>query len=65
MALVIPETALRYRGEEIYVETVLRESEPRVVEKTVEIGIVDGLVRLSVGIEDVADQIADLERALD
>jgi HlyD family secretion protein len=42
MALVIPETALRYRGEEIYVETVLRESGARIVEKTVEIGIVDG-----------------------
>jgi HlyD family secretion protein len=41
-ALVIPETALRYRGEEIYVETVARESEERIVEKTVEIGIVDG-----------------------
>jgi HlyD family secretion protein len=41
-AFVVPETALRYRGEEIYVETVLRESEAQVVEKTVEIGIVDG-----------------------
>lgn len=28
------------------------------------LGITDGLVRLSVGIEDVQDQIADLERAL-
>ncbi|MFO1372701.1 MAG: PLP-dependent aspartate aminotransferase family protein [Candidatus Competibacteraceae bacterium] len=30
-----------------------------------ELGIDDGLVRLSVGIEDVADLIADLEQALD
>ena len=29
------------------------------------IGIDDGLVRLSVGIEDVDDLIADLENALD
>jgi len=28
------------------------------------IGIVDGLVRLSVGIEDVVDLIADLDNAL-
>jgi cystathionine gamma-lyase/cystathionine beta-lyase len=28
------------------------------------IGVVDGLVRLSVGIEDADDLIADLERAL-
>jgi O-succinylhomoserine sulfhydrylase len=29
------------------------------------LGIGDGLVRLSVGIEDAADIIADLEQALD
>jgi cystathionine beta-lyase/cystathionine gamma-synthase len=29
------------------------------------IGITDGLVRISVGIEDVEDLIADLEQALD
>jgi cystathionine beta-lyase/cystathionine gamma-synthase len=29
------------------------------------IGITDGLVRISVGIEDVEDLIADLERALE
>jgi len=28
-------------------------------------GITDGLVRLSVGLEDVEDLIADLERAFD
>jgi len=33
-------------------------------EKRAEIGIADGLVRLSVGIEDADDLIADLERAL-
>ena len=41
-AIVIPETALRYRGEEIYVETVVRASQPRIEGKPVEIGIVDG-----------------------
>lgn len=41
-ALIIPETALRYRGEQIYVETVARESKARIVEKDIEIGIVDG-----------------------
>jgi len=29
------------------------------------VGIVDGLVRLSVGLEDVEDLIADLEQALE
>jgi cystathionine gamma-lyase len=33
-------------------------------EKRAELGISDGLVRLSVGIEDEADLIADLEQAL-
>jgi cystathionine gamma-synthase/methionine-gamma-lyase len=33
-------------------------------EERAKIGISDGLVRLSVGIEDVADIIADLDRAL-
>jgi HlyD family secretion protein len=41
-ALVIPETALRYRGEQIYVEAVVRASPARLEEKSVEIGIVDG-----------------------
>lgn len=39
-ALVVPETALRYRGEEIYVETV--SGDGPVEQKPVEIGIVDG-----------------------
>ncbi len=34
-------------------------------EERAKLGISDGLVRLSVGIEDVADQIADIQRALD
>lgn len=52
-ALLIPETALRYRGEEIYVETVVRESEPHTEEKTVEIGIVDGsVVQVLSGLEE-------------
>jgi cystathionine beta-lyase/cystathionine gamma-synthase len=33
-------------------------------EKRAELGITDGLVRLSVGIEDEADLVADLEQAL-
>jgi cystathionine beta-lyase/cystathionine gamma-synthase len=33
-------------------------------EERAKIGISDGLVRLSVGIEDVEDIIADLDRAL-
>jgi cystathionine beta-lyase/cystathionine gamma-synthase len=33
-------------------------------EERAKIGISDGLVRLSVGIEDVTDIIADLDRAL-
>ncbi len=41
-ALVVPETALRYRGEQIFVETVARSSAPRVEERPVEIGVVDG-----------------------
>jgi cystathionine beta-lyase/cystathionine gamma-synthase len=34
-------------------------------EKRDQLGITDGLVRVSVGIEDVEDIIADLEQALD
>jgi RND family efflux transporter MFP subunit len=41
-ALVVPATALRYEGEKTYVETVVRESDPRVVRADVKIGIVDG-----------------------
>jgi cystathionine gamma-lyase/homocysteine desulfhydrase len=33
-------------------------------ERRLEIGITDGLIRISVGIEDVEDLIADLEQAL-
>lgn len=41
-ALVVPETALRYRGEKIYAESVARASAPRIEDKEIEIGIVDG-----------------------
>jgi len=41
-SLVVPETALRYRGTEIYVEVVTSANEPSVEEKVVELGIVDG-----------------------
>jgi HlyD family secretion protein len=39
-ALFVPETALRYRGEQIYVDKVLRESDARVEPVDVAIGIV-------------------------
>ncbi len=34
-------------------------------ERRVELGITDGLIRLSVGIEDIGDLMADMERGLD
>ena len=40
------------------------EVEPLTPEQRAAIGISDGLVRVSVGIEDAADIIADLEQAL-
>jgi len=41
-ALVIPETALRYQGERIYVETLVGGDSSRIVPVDVEVGIVDG-----------------------
>jgi HlyD family secretion protein len=41
-ALVVPETALRYRGEQIYVEKVVREGRRPIETRDIEIGIVDG-----------------------
>jgi len=41
-ALTIPETALRYHGEQIYAEVVEHESGPHLAERVLEIGIVDG-----------------------
>jgi HlyD family secretion protein len=41
-ALTIPETALRYGGDAIHVDTVVEASAPRIESKDVEIGIVDG-----------------------
>jgi HlyD family secretion protein len=41
-ALVVPETALRYRGDAIYVEVVTPGPEPQTQVRDVEIGIVDG-----------------------
>lgn len=40
-AIVIPETALRYRGERIFVNTVVGEDPPEITERDVEVGIVD------------------------
>ena len=34
-------------------------------ERRAEMGIADGLIRLSVGIEDIADLVDDFSRALD
>ena len=52
-ALVVPETALRYRGEQIYVDTVVRSSSATAVPKDVEVGIVDGSrVQLLSGIQE-------------
>lgn len=52
--LTIPETALRYRGKSIYVETVVESSSAKIESKDIKIGIVDGstvqvLSGLSVG----------------
>jgi HlyD family secretion protein len=41
-ALVVPETALRYRGEAIYVDRFVRSGEPTTEPRDVEVGIVDG-----------------------
>jgi HlyD family secretion protein len=41
-ALVIPETALRYRGDQIYVDWVNRNGAQQVDSRDIEIGIVDG-----------------------
>jgi HlyD family secretion protein len=41
-ALFVPETALRYRGDQIYVEKVVRQSEARSEPVDVTIGIVEG-----------------------
>ena len=40
--MLIPETALRYRGDAIYVDTVVRQSDVRVEPRDVRIGIIDG-----------------------
>ena len=37
-ALVLPETALRYRGDQIYVETVEHTIEPKVASRDIEVG---------------------------
>ncbi len=52
-ALVIPETALRYRGGQIYVDCVTRESSPTVEARDIAIGIVDGTrVQVLSGLEE-------------
>lgn len=52
-ALTIPETALRYRGEQIYVDTVLRASATVVVPKDIVVGIVDGSrVQVTAGLSE-------------
>jgi HlyD family secretion protein len=52
-ALVIPETALRYRGDQIYVEWVNRDGNPGLEPHDIEIGIVDGTrVQVLEGLSD-------------
>ena len=51
-ALVVVETALRYRGEEIFLDTVVRQSTPTIEPVAVTIGIVDGdRVQILSGVE--------------
>ena len=55
-ALVVPETALRYRGSQIYVDTVVRTSAARIEPVDVTIGIVDGsTVQVLSGLEAGAE----------
>ena len=55
-ALVIPETALRYEGERIYVESVVRGASWRVTPADVRVGIVDGeRVQVLSGLEEGAE----------
>ena len=52
-ALLIPETALRYRGDQIYVECVRRESSPKLEARDIMSGIVDGSqVQVLSGLEE-------------
>jgi HlyD family secretion protein len=52
-ALVIPETALRYRGDQIYVDWVNRNGAQQVDSRDIEIGIVDGTrVQVLNGLEE-------------
>jgi len=51
--LVVPETALRYRGDQIYVDTVVRSSSAVSEPKDIEVGIVDGsLVQVLSGLAE-------------
>ena len=57
-ALVIPETALRYRGEQIYVDTVIRSSGATLEPRDITIGIVDGTsVQVTSGLEEGAEVV--------
>jgi HlyD family secretion protein len=52
-ALLIPETALRYRGDQIFAEVVERAGEARGEEREIEIGIVEGArVQVLRGLEE-------------
>jgi HlyD family secretion protein len=52
-ALVIPETALRYRRDRIYVDRVNRNGSPEMEARSIEIGIVDGSrVQVLSGLEE-------------
>jgi cystathionine gamma-synthase len=65
-ALRIPRIAPSFGGVEALVEQpAVMSYYAMTTEERAAIGILDGLVRLSVGIEETDDLIADVERALD
>jgi multidrug efflux pump subunit AcrA (membrane-fusion protein) len=56
-ALIVPETALLYDGERIYVEKVTSSSERHVEEQTIRVGIVDkGFAQVLEGLS-VGDEV--------
>jgi HlyD family secretion protein len=59
-ATLVPETALRYTADRIYVNTITGGDNPQIVEKNVEVGIVDGdRVQILSGL--VPDEVVQLQ----
>ena len=51
-ALVVPETALRYEGDDIYIDVLSADAEAEPARRNVEVGVVDGdLVQILSGLE--------------